>query len=249
MNSLASSQLQSLNHDSERLELGAILKILSIVLALHGAILPPCPTIAASTGHLAAQTISWQIHEVVPESSDIHYNNCSVAVDSNGIAHVFFTGGKNAEDRDTIYYYVPTSPSPPLDVLVAPTLTWAGAQLMEAEYSPGTDSLILLWTEGWGGELFLSNVPVDLALDVRAWSTHFISHDVITASLVVGKGGELHVAFFTFAGVTANYTSSSDDGETWSHPRILHSLPSAEEAAFIHARMTEDETGLLHLTW
>ncbi len=112
---------------------------------------------------------------------------------------------------------------------------------LSADISNKTDTIHVIWQNRYiGGDVYYSQVPLEFAMDPRAWNTpSLLSVSTDSANIFVDAFGVVHVVY----GISNNdgrenviyYLYSESDGMTWSQPisifQTISQLPSTISAA------------------
>lgn len=231
-----------ITHLSTKVHFRCVLALIAFVIGLGGF------KAVAAQQQFEQGGIQW-MRQAIPSSHGIHYDNSQLVLDDAGNAHIFFSGPKDDRDRDLIFYYFPNGDDDPVDILIARHSVWSGVSLFDAVFDSATGELLLLWSDGWGQNLYLSSALVDEAQNPHHWITRSLVPDVIRASLLIDTNGRYHIVYALYRTGVLEYISSSDAGTSWTTPVTLHTLQSTDDSAFSRVRLVLDGDGYLHLTW
>jgi hypothetical protein len=172
--------------------------------------------------------------------------------DAYGYVHLLWDEVTVGDAGSVIQYarFNGTSWSVPLDIhLTAPTIPIVSI----SPYIDSKQNLHLVWTQGFSGftRLFYTKVPSYDATDFANWSEpvrgRVIANDV---RLIVDDEGTLHLLYNTITGpeIGVFYTSSKDEGITWSDPVWLDpDIPTNNIPNSIQFGM--DDSGGFHAVW
>lgn len=176
-----------------------------------------------------------------------------IELDSEGTTHVMWSEAASPEEPGTALYYsrwdgaqwtIPTSVlQSPEGKADQPDLVAAGQRLHA------------VWSGGLGGEVFYSRSFVGDAYAATGWDEpKLLPAPGGVASwpdLVAGPDGSLHVVYAVPVneGRGIYYTSSFDEGETWSDARQVFDAQAAGWTVVDYPRAAVDLAGLLHVVW
>ncbi|MEM3432905.1 MAG: sialidase family protein [Candidatus Methanomethyliaceae archaeon] len=175
-----------------------------------------------------------------------------VVPDLWGQVHIFWSGTdrNNPEDLNHgfVFYarYGDNGWSQPIEILASDDLQ--RPRNLEATVDR-KGNLHLVWTNGPAGDLLYSRASAFALPSAQSWSPpQKVADEIYAADITADHQGTLHLVYSQFGPAGIFYSSSTDQGESWSPPRSVFARLREDESGGA-VRVAVDASGKIHVVW